>query len=357
MNQSLRIVEIIPTLEVGGIQRLIVQISSALAQRGHAVKLIAFHKGGALAQEFEGIDTEIWDIKPYRFLKLAHRVEQALWHYQADILHAHPGAGARLGGCKAHVPVVSTYHTIGNIRRWIPKAWDRYLAGKADALVAISGAVRDYWAKRLSTNRFEIIHNGIDLAQFKVLPNRRDAKKKLGWEGKHVLFMGRLHHEKAADVLLKAWTQLNANREWRLIIVGSGEEEPQLRRMIETLGITGSVSLLGGTSEPNLIMRAADIEVVPSRKAAFELVVVEAMAAGTPVIVSDADALPEVAGDAALIFANEDVDALVERLRQLMFDEHLAAELTGKGLHRAANFSMEKMVNGYERLFYRIAGK
>ena len=145
-----------------------------------------------------------------------------------------------------------------------------------------------------------------------------EAKKRLGWEGKQVLFLGRLHKEKGADILLDAWKRLSSYDDWHLMIAGSGSEESELRKMAGENGIENTVHFVGETSEPCLMLRAADIVVVPSRSAAFELVAVEAMAAGTPVIVSDADALPEVAGDAALTFRNEDANALADKLNQIM---------------------------------------
>jgi glycosyltransferase involved in cell wall biosynthesis len=356
LNKQLRILEIIPTLEVGGIQHLVAQFSLELMKRGHTVKLVAFYKGGPLKECYPNLTVEVWNINPYRFLRLAGRVAEELKSYQADILHTHPGGGARLGALRAMVPVVSTYHTIGDVRL-IPRIWERYLAGRTDALIAISGAVRDWWARRLATDRIKVIHNGIDLTTFKDLPDREDAKQRLGWKGRHVLYIGRLYWQKAIDVLLKAWAKMGSRQGWRLMIAGNGQEDGNLRKQAIDLGITGSTEFVGVTLKPYLMMRAADIVVVPSRIAAFELVVLEAMAAGTPVIVSDADALPEVAGDAALIFTNEDVDALVERLQRLMSDEHLALQLIEKGLHRAANFSLQRMVDSYEQLFYRIAGK
>jgi glycosyltransferase involved in cell wall biosynthesis len=172
-----------------------------------------------------------------------------------------------------------------------------------------------------------------------------------------VLYIGRLYWQKAIDVLLKAWVKIDVRREWQLKVAGSGEEEAGLRKMVNDLGINSSTAFVGETLEPYLMMRAADIVVVPSRIAAFELVVVEAMAAGTPVIVSNADALPEVAGDAALTFRNEDANELADRLNQIMHSDATANELMGKGLQRAANFSLDRMVDGYEQLFRKIAGK
>lgn len=357
MISPMRIVEIIPTLAVGGIQRLIVQLSSALVRRGHAVRLIAFYKGGSIEEHHQALDVEVWNIKPYRLIKLANRVAHELKAFNADVLHAHPGAGARLGAFQTHVPVVSTYHTIGNVRSWIPKTWERYLARRTHTLVAISGAVRDCWTKRLATDRFEVIHNGIDLTQFSGLPDRLEAKRRLGWEGRHVLYIGRLYWQKAIDVLLKAWAKTGAHEGWQLMIAGSGEEESELRKLAGNLGISGSTTFLGETLEPYMMMRAADIVVVPSRIAAFELVVVETMAAGTPVIVSNADALPEVADQAALIFENENDRDLADKLNKLMVDDSLAHELKERGLERADHFSLERMVDGYEQLFRKIAGK
>lgn len=154
-------------------------------------------------------------------------------------------------------------------------------------------------------------------------------------------FVGRLVPEKAVDLLLRSLAQLPAR--YRLVVVGDGREAGALRDLARALGVEERVHWAGRQEREQVAryLAAIDALVLPSRsipqwQEQFGLVLVEAMHSGTPVIGSSSGAIPEVIGDAGLIFPEGDVDALAQALRRLGEDPALRAALGREGRARAA---------------------
>lgn len=354
MVKPLKIVHSIPDLSIGGIERLVSHICRSLARRGHDVKLIAFDRGGELLHEADPATTEIWGIKPGQILKLAKHTKQALRLFKADILHAHPGLGARLGAFSANVPIVSTYHTLHAKRPLLLRRLDGYLAKRTAALTAVSEAVRKQWTDWIPDLTMEVITNGIDLDVYRKIPSHVECRKSLGWEGENVICVARLHKDKGIDVLLHSWALLSTRKGRTLRVVGLGPEEPALRKISTELGILDSVDFLGGQSDIARYWKAATVAVIPSRVAPFEMTVIEAMAAGTPVIVSNAGALSKLGRGASEIFDSENAGQLAKMMEELLNDEPRRTEMTEAGLVRAKEYDLEKTVDRYEELYYRV---
>lgn len=120
--------------------------------------------------------------------------------------------------------------------------------------------------------------------------------------------------------------------------------EDELRRSIDEAGLGSRVRLLGWVDDATLdgLYRAADCFVFPSLAEGFGLPVLEAMLRGAPVACSNATSLPEVAGDAALLFDPLDVDAIAVSVRRILGDRELAERLRAAGLERARRFSWEE---------------
>jgi glycosyltransferase involved in cell wall biosynthesis len=131
--------------------------------------------------------------------------------------------------------------------------------------------------------------------------------------------------------------------------------EAELRERARTLGIDGDVRFLGWTSDADVegLFALASVFAYPSLYEGFGLPVLEAMARGVPVACSDRSSLPEVAGDAALMFDPADPAAIARAVNRLLGDSELAAELIRKGRRRAAGYSWERTALGtlaaYER--------
>ncbi len=153
---------------------------------------------------------------------------------------------------------------------------------EADAFVAISKAVRG-----------ELVAAGYDEGRIHELPNgvpipARPWQRRGGWqESPHALFVGRLAPEKGLDSLVRAWPIVRETFPTaRLSLVGEGPERPGLERLIRELGQAGSIALPGATDDVEAALRGADLFVLPSTEEGMSIALMEAMAAGVPVVAS-----------------------------------------------------------------------
>jgi glycosyltransferase involved in cell wall biosynthesis len=149
--------------------------------------------------------------------------------------------------------------------------------------------------------------------------------------------------------LLGALARLSPERRPLLILPGyPTPHEEELRTRAAQLRVSGQVQLLGWVSDQELedLYRAADGFVFPSLHEGFGLPVLEAMARGVPVATSALTSLPEVTGEAALLFDAEDEASIAQAVERLLYDPHVAHRLAAAGPKQAARFSWEATAEG-----------
>lgn len=169
-------------------------------------------------------------------------------------------------------------------------------------------------------------------------------KQERGLPDHLILFLGTLEPRKNLVNLLEAFARLSPPFPARLALAGGkGWYYEPILAAVERLGLKDQVIWPGyiPAGELPLWYNAADVFAFPSRYEGFGMPVLEAMACGTPVVTSTAACLPEVAGDAALAAAPDDVDGLSEALRRALTDSALRDDLRRKGLARAARFTWQ----------------
>ena len=178
---------------------------------------------------------------------------------------------------------------------------------------------------------------------------------------KYVFYIGGLDWRKNIPTLMGAFTRLKGN--WHLVIAGEpyrgqGTLFPNLVALAEQLDIEERVHFLGRVPEEDksALYSLASLFVFPSRYEGFGLTPLEAMACGTPVICSNATSLPEVAGDAALLFDPGDKEGLAALIQEVLSNPSRAQELRERGFVRAREFSWRKTVSLTAEA-YRAASK
>lgn len=171
-------------------------------------------------------------------------------------------------------------------------------------------------------------------------------------------YVGRLVPEKGIDLLLEAMTSLDP--EIRLVVVGDGSSRNGLERQAQQLGLTGRVRFVSAMPPAQVARQLATLDalVLPSRttrvwKEQFGRVLVEAMACKVPVVGSDSGAIPEVVGDAGLIFPEGDVAALAERLSRLHGSPSLCTDLASRGYDRVQRLYTQERIAERTLAFYR----
>lgn len=281
------------------------------------------------------------------------RTIRALRDEAFDVVHLHeplcPGPTQTVLMFR-NAPLLGTFHAAGESASYrylrLPLRW---LAGRLDHRCAVSDAAADL-ARRYFPGEYTMLFNGIEIDLWaKAEPWPRDERPT-------VLFVGRHEPRKGLDVLLDALPELPPDV--RLWVVGDGPDTDALQRRhanderIEWLGRVDD-------EEKRRRMAAADVYCTPAvRGESFGIVLLEAMAAGTPVVASDIDGYRNVATDGvdARLVPPGDAGALGRAVTEVLTDGSLATSLLAGGQARAESFSMEHLAERYLELYEQIRG-
>ncbi len=277
------------------------------------------------------------------------------WLFQANVLGR---AAARIAGVPANLSSLR----VMEMEKGFQYPVDGLTSGLVTRYVAVCDAVAGHYREKLHLvpEKISTIPNGIDTGAF-VRGERGEARQELGIErDAEVLgFMGRLHGQKGVDVLLGAFREVLAGRPGALLVIaGDGPERSRLEREARETGVAERVVFLGECNDTPLFMSALDAFVLPSRWEGMPNVVLEAMAAGIPVIGTFAGGVPEMVApeETGLLVAPGDAGALSQAMTRLLSDAGRARAMGEAGRARASElFSMETMVDRYTRLYEELA--
>jgi glycosyltransferase involved in cell wall biosynthesis len=215
----------------------------------------------------------------------------------------------------------------------------RWSAQEADRIIAVSRFTRDDIVRLMpNTNpaKITVIHEASDAPAETHSPFPTPHSPFL-------LFVGTLEPRKNIITLLKALRRLPD--EVRLVVAGAdGWGEGDVKQTVASLNVLHRVTFTGRVSDAELdaLYRRARLLAMPSLNEGFGLPVLEAMARGTPVVCSNAGALPDVAGDAALLHSPLDDAMLAQHIRALWFDDTLHDDYRRRGIERASQFSWQR---------------
>jgi glycosyltransferase involved in cell wall biosynthesis len=241
----------------------------------------------------------------------------------------------------------------------VKRAVEQLVYRRVDEIIVLSGAFKRVLVEEYGVSpwRVHVVPPGVDLESFSP-GDRKEARARLGvpedaWVA---LSVRRLVPRMGLDVLLDAWQEaLFTDGDALLLVVGEGPACPELEARAKRLGLAGRVRFLGAVSEEELVTcyRAADVSVVPSISLeGFGLVVLEALACGTPVIASDVGGLPETlrALDRRLVVPPGDSAALGGRLAGIR-DGTLPLPQPSRCRSFAERFSWQSVAASHHRLY------
>lgn len=222
---------------------------------------------------------------------------------EIDAIDAHflypDGVAAALLGADFDLPVLMTARGSDvnvALRERVAGRSIRWAAGRAAAIIAVSGALRDVMvAQGIPAERITVLRNGVDLDLFK--PGEHAAlRAELGINGLTLLAVGNLVVEKGVDLVLRAFAELP---QARLVVIGSGPEAGPLRALAGTLGVGDRIRWMSPMSQAQLARyySAVDITVLGSMREGMPNVVLESLACGTPVVATAVGGTPEVLTD------------------------------------------------------------
>ncbi|MBT5492747.1 glycosyltransferase [bacterium] len=259
-------------------------------------------------------------ISPVHFLKLFFLIKKV----DPDILHIsipHLGFIARFYAKLLNIKTISTLHNVLYRFKPIVKYCETKSIHLSDEVVAVSNEVNESYSKLVDSSKLHTIDNGVNTKMFDNT-KRKDIKELIDVNidniDKVYINVGRLHKQKAQDVLIKSFSKYIHESKSKdiLLIVGQGSLYDKYKELIKEHKMEDSIYLLGPRSDIPELLLASDIFIFPSRWEGLPYALLEAMAASLPVIVSDLPQIVELIDNNGLVSEVENEESLIKCLKQ-----------------------------------------
>ena len=331
----------------GGVPRYVAALVEDQLDRGWAVA-VAGPGGGDLEVLLAGKDAKLvpWAARRDPSISVLGeivRLRRIVRELEPDLVHLHSSKAGLAGrlALRSRVPTIFTPHAwsfeaVRGVTRSIARAWEAVAARWSDAIVCVSEAERDRGASEFGAE-WRVVSTGVDLAGLTEGSDddRRAARARLGLrDAPLVVCVGRLCEQKGQDVLLRAWPAVaNGVSGAQLALVGDGPDAEKLRALASP-----GVLFPGARNNVKDWLAAADVVAVPSRWEGMSLVVLEALASGRSIVMSDVDGARETVEGIGAVVPREDPNALAAALVERLVDPEKAAAEGRKGRARAEAF-------------------
>ena len=365
-EKPLQLLLVVDSLEVGGAERHVVDLAAALCRKGHEVE-VACSVAGGLAQRLQEAGVPFRPLTE-RLVKrrvspaYARGVGRLLREKAFDLVHAHiyaSAVAAAIATRKTGPRLVITEHTEASWQTWWTRRVSRWAHGRSSHTIAVSTPIRRRLIEkdRVPPDRVSLIPNAVIPAPDD--PPNLSGTLPDGWlEEPLVGVVARLQPEKGVATFLKAAALVSkASPRARFLVVGDGPLREELRDLVGRLGVEDRVRFLGYRTEARALIRLLDVLVVPSLTEGSPLIVLEAMAAGVPVVASAVGGVPDQArhGEEGLLVPPGDPEALAGAMDELLRDPRRARRLGAAGRRRTENgFSHETLVRRIEGVYRAV---
>jgi glycosyltransferase involved in cell wall biosynthesis len=282
------------------------------------------------------------------------------------VLHAHCFDPTFVGLLAARLAgsafVFTRHHSDHNVR--LGKHWhtriDGWCGRRADKVIAVSEATRRIMTdvERVPASKISTVYNGAELLQPPPPGSVETLRRRLGLGDEAVcLMMARLHEEKGHRVLFDALPGVLPHAgPLAVLLAGDGPHREQLESEVRCRGLNTVVRFLGRRHDIPELISLSSVVVLPSLAESFGFAALEAMSLGRPVVASTTGGLPEVVvdGETGLLVPTGDVGALASALSRIIKAPEWGRSLGEEGRRRAAHFSVERMMQGYEAVYDAI---
>lgn len=364
---GLHVCHVVLALDLGGLERVALDLIRMQRARGYQVSVLFVERPGVLSSELNRLSVQSVSMdKPVGvYPSLIGRVARIFREWQPEVIHSHHIVGLEYAGpaaWRANVPVVvhtehGKHFAHSRKARWF--GW--FAARYAHRVFGVSSdIVQEIVGCRVApaTKVVQSV-NGIDTQRF-AIANGAEVRRRFGIAGDQLVIgtVGRLAEVKRQDVLLQGFAKhLIAAPSSILMLVGDGPERAALESLSRELGIDSRVVFAGVQSRPEDFLAAFDVFALTSRSEGTPLSILEAWAAGKPVIASAVGGIPELVldGHTGLLFPSANPETLSEKLTVLARDEELRNRLGESGRARAvAEFDIKVMADCYDRHYSEL---
>ena len=351
-----------PPRIVGGIARVVHDLSKRLIKDGHEVTVVTYKDGDTPAYENDkGVEVyrvENYMIHPNNFIDwimqlnfnlIAKATEIIQKEGKFDVIHAHDWLVANAAKALKNafdIPIVATIHaTEAGRNSGIHDDTQRYindtewlLTYEATEVIVNSNYMKNHVQGLfgLPFDKINVIPNGINLTNFNGVDRDYDFRRQYAMDNeKIILYVGRLVYEKGVQHLISAMPKILENyHDAKLIIAGKGGMLDELKGQAEAMGLSNKVYFTGylNSKQVQKMYKCADVAVFPSTYEPFGIVALEAMLAGVPTVVSDIGGLNEIVdhGVNGMKSYAGNSNSIAESVISLLYDKQLATNISKK---------------------------
>ena len=370
MGGRIHVTHILAPAHVGGLERVVQGLARGHAGRGERVTVIAVLEHGQscqFAEELGGaVEMTVIRAGARAYLKERSLIRAALRAGRPDVVHTHGFRPDVIGGSAARslgIPVVSTVHgfTGGGWRIELYERLQCRALGSADAVVAVASDT----ARRL-------IERGVPAERIQVIPNgwtghdtppleRSEARVALGLprDATVVGWVGRMSSEKAPLLLVRAVERMTDDHRPLVIFIGDGPERATCERAVALAGLGDSVRFVGNVQRAARVFRAFDVFCLTSDTEGTPIALLEAMAAGVPIVATAVGGVPDILSDeSAWLVEPRDADALARAVTEALERRAEADERARVAAATLdARFSNQAWLDAYQVLYRQVLAR
>jgi L-malate glycosyltransferase len=370
-TNRVRVGLVVHVMQVAGAEVLVAEIARRLAA---AIEPTVFclDSLGALGAQLraEGVSVVTLGRRPGLDPGLAWRFARELRRRRIEVIHAHQYTPFFYAACANALTAFSarlifTEHgrhypdIVSGRRRLLNRLVFRHLADDINAVCQFSArslAQADGFVGR----SIPVIANGVDVARYQAVHDRDAIRDRLGLARgrQYVLHIARFHPVKDHRLLVESFAMVAAvHSEADLLLVGDGPLRPEIEQQVGALGLSSRVRFLGIRPDVPDLLAIADVFALPSLSEAASLTLMEAMASGLPVVVTDVGGNPELVthGVEGLLIPRRDARAGAEALRTLLSDPSLRARMGQEAAARARSlYRLDTTIQRYGELYARL---
>jgi sugar transferase (PEP-CTERM/EpsH1 system associated) len=359
-NQPIRVVHLVRALDVGGLEQVVLDL---VANRSSAIdaSVLCLENRGEIAERFESIGVRVsaLELRGATMTRRIWKLARALRTLRPEVVHTHnsgPHVNGAIASKLARVPVlVHTKHgrNYVNDRK---KLWQNRLASHLSSkVVAVShdAAAVARELEQVPEQRIEVIHNGIDYEQFSINPMPFGQAKQ--YRAVHVARLNRVKDQ--ATLLRAVRIVVDHLPGFELDVIGDGPAREEVAALRAELGLQKQVHLHGARNDVANWLQKSDLFLLSSVSEGICLTLLEAMAAGLPIVATDVGGNREIVeeGKTGSLVPPQDPQAMAAAIVEMCRNVDSAREMGRRGRERVeSRFAVKSMVARYETLYREL---
>lgn len=367
--RKIKVIQLVQDLEIGGREKIIAEITRKLDRDRYDIETWCIAGGGEIAENLKktGEVVRILNIltyrNPFNILKLSGMLKKV----KPDIVHTHGYFASTIGRIAAKFAGIKIiiYHVHSTYFDYKKRhlLTERFLSFFTQKIICCSKAVEAFVRghERINPSKTVVIYNGVNEDEFRQPIDIAEIKRKLNISpGGHIIgIVASLNRNKGHKYLFKAAVKiLKEFSDVKFLIVGDGILKKELEKSVQEMGIAESIIFTGTRCNIPEILSVIDIFVLPTcKREGLGIAIIEAMAAGKPVVASDIGGIPELVknGVSGILAEPGNSDALSAAIMTLLNDKARVKNMGRKGAEIIKqSFSSVRMIKKIEKLYQEL---